>query len=106
MSTPLTPRVQEATSILFVGEQRREVLQLLQEQCADTLPLTPSDAGAKAIERIQLAVLKRSDGSLPALQRAIELSKRDWRDSLVGAGFADDIYAHLKWIPTAPGEQD
>jgi hypothetical protein len=36
---------------------------------------------------------------LPALQRAIELAKADWRDLLVAAGFAEDIHAHEHWSP-------
>lgn len=53
-------------------------------------------------ERICFAVLKLRQGQLPQLQRAISLSKQDWRDALVAADFANDVKAHLSWWPGPP----
>jgi hypothetical protein len=33
------------------------------------------------------------------LKQAIELGRRDWRDLLVDADFADDVHAHEHWTP-------
>ncbi|HSQ19554.1 MAG TPA: hypothetical protein VLR92_04185 [Blastocatellia bacterium] len=53
---------------------------------------------ARELERFQFAALKISGGNLTRLYEAVQLTQQDWRDLLVGAGFADDIQAHLKWL--------
>jgi len=51
------------------------------------------------LERLQFAALRLSEGNLDKLNRAIALSNRDWRDLLMAAGFAEDINAHVSWVP-------
>ena len=49
------------------------------------------------MERIWLATLKLSDGSITAFENAVLLAQIDWRDVLLGAGFGNDLDAHIKW---------
>ena len=65
--------------------------------CGDNLPLyEPSTP--QGLERIRFAVLKISHGDQDKLLEAILLAKRDWRDVLVWADFANDLDAHHKWV--------
>ena len=34
-----------------------------------------------------------------AIENAVALAKRDWRDLLMAAGFGEDIHAHMSWLP-------
>lgn len=105
MSTPLTPCVLNAVAVLFAEDNQPAAVKLLEEDCGHTLPLMTSDDPAKAIERIRLAVVKLSGGSLQMLRYQIKNARHDWRDSLVFAGFGDDIHAHLQWVPVPPQRQ-
>jgi hypothetical protein len=55
------------------------------------------------MERIWLATLKLSIGSITAFENAVLLAQVDWRDVLMGAGFGSDLEAHLKWSATIEG---
>lgn len=81
---------------LFLPEHRAAAERLLSEECSHSLPLLKA-TDKEAIERVQLATLKVSAGSLEKLITAVELAQRDWRDVLVAAGFAQDVQAHKKW---------
>ena len=52
-----------------------------------------------SFDRIRFAVLKLSGGDLERLKREIDGAHYDWRDTLMAAGFGEDIHAHLKWDP-------
>ncbi|MBE2991572.1 hypothetical protein IFR23_06030 [Sphingomonas sp. CFBP 13603] len=54
------------------------------------------DIDGEAMERIWLAILKLSDGSITAFENAVLLAQIDWRDVLLGAGFGSDLEAHKK----------
>jgi hypothetical protein len=71
---------------------------LLVERCGDNLPLT-SRASPEFWDRIRFAVLKLSAGDLSRLRHAVDDANRDWRDTLVAAGFADNTSAHQAWFP-------
>jgi hypothetical protein len=90
----LTDLVEAVTQGMFPPSEQRTVLTILLEECSDKLPLVSS---AELIERIQLAVLKLSKGETDRLRDTIGLARRDWRDVLVAAGFANDLSAHIKW---------
>jgi hypothetical protein len=64
--------------------------------------ILPLVHGAAGIERIRFAALKLCRGDLSALQRAVGLAKKDWRDVLVAAGFESDVAAHRSWWPDPP----
>ena len=55
------------------------------------------DFDGEAMEPIWLATLKLSDGSITAFENAVLLAQIDWRDVLLGAGFGNDLDAHIKW---------
>jgi len=61
--------------------------------------LQPTEGEDALPERIQLAAVRFSGGRLPDLTLALQLAEIDWRDLLVGAGFADDPNAHAHWAP-------
>ncbi|SRR5258707_9671247 len=97
MSAPLTTEIARRIAILFGADDVGLVSSLLTDECGSNLTEHP-----ELWERIRCAVLKLSHGDLNALGRAIDLAKRDWRDALVAAGFADDITAHESWWPVGP----
>jgi hypothetical protein len=106
MKAPLSPRepgpeLGPATlrhvEVLFPAEDRERVKTLLYEECGNNL-------FSREIERLRIAALKCSDGNFPALERAVNLGKRDYRDLLMAAGFGNDAKAHLHWEPKPAGE--
>jgi len=83
---------------LFAEKHWHEVEDLLRTECGDNLPLVKSAYGELA-ERIRFAVLKLSNGKVEDLKKNINEARRDWRDVLVAAGFADSPAAHKDWNP-------
>ena len=83
---------------LFPESERAVVAGQLLEECGDNLPGVGSDYSQLA-ERIRFAVLKLSGGDPGKLLAAIEGAGRDWRDTLMAAGFGHDQKAHLAWQP-------
>jgi len=83
---------------LFRKEEQDAAAKLLVEECGDRLPLT-NRANDAFWDRVRLAVLKLSSGDLQKLKREIEAAKRDWRDTLVAAGFGHSVTAHESWFP-------
>lgn len=55
------------------------------------------DLDGEAMERIWLATLKLSNGSITAFENAVLVAQIDWRDVLMGADFESDLEAHIKW---------
>jgi len=68
------------------------------EECGNNLPFL-QDFDEFKLERFRFAALKLSEGQLNKLDRAVAIAKRDWRDLLVAAGFANNIEAHRSWLP-------
>lgn len=97
-SVPLTPDTKSRLDALFSEDERALAETLLATECATNLPFlekaTPTD-----LERFRYAALKLSNGSIARLTEAINAAKKDWRDLLVAAGFADSLEAHRKWLP-------
>jgi hypothetical protein len=54
---------------------------------------------APLLERIRSAAVRASGGAIGELREALALAALDWRDLLVAAEFADDVGAHMRWIP-------
>jgi hypothetical protein len=98
--TPLTESVLQKIDMLFTPEEREKARSLISEKCGADLPLS-SNMGpdASGFDRIRFAVLKLSDGDLTRLEHEIEGANCDWRDTLMAAGFGEDISAHLNWNP-------
>ena len=93
----LSPATTEKVHRLFPGTDWAVVVQLLETECSDTLPGNRGSRDPQRFERIQFAVLKLSEGSLPRLKHVIDLAKKDWRDVLMGAGFGS-VDAHTHWV--------
>jgi hypothetical protein len=95
----VTPLVVQRVDALFDKTLRDSAIELLREQCGMGLPLmhtaVPGD-----YDRIRLAVVKLSGGTIEGLERGIQEARIDWRDVLLGAGFGYDVEAHLHWNPT------
>jgi len=95
----LSPATKERLLALFRPEQAAEAERLLEEDCAEALPLVGEPATSSSLERIRFAALRTSGGDLDALRDAIRVARTDWRDLLVGAGFGHDPGAHTRWQP-------
>lgn len=93
----LSPATLEKVHRLFPEAEWPEVISLLERECSDTLPRYSGIDEPQRFERIQFAVLKLSEGSLPRLKHVIALAQRDWRDVLMGAGFGS-LDAHEHWV--------
>jgi hypothetical protein len=94
VDTPLRPTVTAVIAALFAPENRDTITELTIEECNAERLNTSSEGG---LERIQLAVLKISNGEGDKFLAAAELAQVDWRDALIAAGFGNDVEAHLKW---------
>lgn len=92
---PLRPNVLMVSECLFTTEENATVIDILTEECNGEHLYTTSE---DAVERIQLAVLKLSNGEVDKFLAAAELAQLDWRDVLVAAGFGNDLEAHTKWV--------
>jgi len=94
MDTPLRPNVTAAITALFALDERETISEMLIEECnAERL----HSSTAEGLERIQLAILKLSNGEVDKFLAAAELAQIDWRDALMAAGFGNDLEAHLSW---------
>lgn len=95
---PLSAETRLRLEALFPDADRAEAAKILEERCADGLPLTnPNDP--EFMDRIRFAVLKLSAGDLKNLRTAVDVANVDWRDSLCAAGFAQSVTAHRRWFP-------
>ena len=83
-SIALSPETERRLVSIFPEEDQALVRLLLREECGHRLP---GNTSPELLERIRIAVLKESDGSLEQFDEAIKLAKIDWRDLLVAAGF-------------------
>jgi hypothetical protein len=83
---------------LFPESEWRTVEELLLRECGDNLPLV-RPTFQRLAERIRFAVLKLSAGNLDRLRSAVADAQVDWRDTLMAAGFGNDVRAHKRWKP-------
>ena len=95
---PLSPDTLSRVEVLFAPDQVTAACAALENDCANNLPFCEK-LDMFALERIRFAVLKLSAGNLDSLRREIEQAKRDWRDTLMAAGFGHDLNAHSRWFP-------
>jgi hypothetical protein len=97
-SSKVSKETEKRIALLFPSDERALVRAILSEQCGHNLPFMEHVDDVK-LERFQFAALKLSEGKLDKLNRAVALAQTDWRDLLVAAGFAEDINAHMSWLP-------
>ncbi len=100
---PLSPETRLRLEALFAPDDRAAAEQMLVEECGNNLPFL-YELDQFQLERFRFAAMKFSHGRLDGLRGAIELAKTDWRDLLMGAGFAEDATEHERWWPSGrPG---
>lgn len=95
----LSPDTEARVEALFDSEERFVARALLENECANNLPFCEG-LDSFGLERLRFAVLKLSAGKLHRLRQEINQAKLDWRDTLMAAGFGDDVNAHQRWFPT------
>ncbi len=83
---------------LFPQKHWSLVDERLHSECGGNLPFVESHY-AELAQRVRLAVLKLSGGDLDRFERELREAAIDWRDTLMAAGFGDDIKAHRSWKP-------
>lgn len=83
MTIPPSKKCLDAVHILFPPSDWDEALRVLVATCGYNLPLL--DRNLSEIERVRLAVLKLSSGSITDLLAAIDVACADWRDILIAA---------------------
>lgn len=98
----MTEETLRRIEFLFSPENRAEAALLIERDCGNDLPFLKKATPAE-LERYRFAALKISEGDIAKLRRAVEVANQDWRDLLVGAGFADSVTAHLRWEPVKDG---
>jgi|ERR1700722_1468320 len=81
--------------LLFPLEERASAERILIDQ------LNPALRHIKAgsLDRWHFAAPKLSEGTIPKLQSAVALGRRDWRDLLMAANFGADADAYRSWQP-------
>lgn len=92
----LSSKTRRMIERLFARTDHEAAREVLEHECGSNLPFaeTLADAG---IERVQLAVLKLSDGDLTKLRAMAGHAHVDWRDVLLWAGFGESRSAHAEW---------
>lgn len=91
---PLSGRQRACVASLFPREHVAEA-----ERRLATLNGESEGATPESLDRLRLAALRVSGGSIDGLGDALEIAAQDWRDLLVAAGFGGDASAHLHWTP-------
>ncbi len=82
MAYTLLPQVEQEIERVFAPEHRDHVRSRLAEQ---VLPLGESAPPP----RVHIAILWLSQGELPRFERALQIARFDWRDTLVAAGLGN-----------------
>ena len=95
MPSPLSQATEARLVRMYTGDELVEARELLLSDCGDNVP----GWELAGLERLRIAVLKLSNGSLEQLIVAIALAQTDVRDALVAAGFGMDPKAHETWWP-------
>jgi hypothetical protein len=104
MFSGLSHKTEQHIASLFPPDVRREVADVLLNQCGNNLPfLEKSDE--HELERVRFAALKLSDGEIGRLREAVKLAQQDWRDLLIAADFRQ-LDSHQRWSPMARPASD
>ena len=100
---PLSHETRIRVERLFHDADGKRAEALLEDACGDDLPLT-DDISDDFHDRVRFAVLRLSGGRLNRLEREVERARRDWRDTLIAAGFKSPD-AHRDWMPAGSTSQ-
>jgi hypothetical protein len=96
MTPKLSPRTTQLVEKIFAQKDIAEASQWLEEECGNNLPFCKSN-NEYQMERIRFGVIKRSNGEINKMLKAIDLARRDWRDLLMASGFGYHLDAHEIW---------
>lgn len=94
----LTPLVEDRIASVFEEAQREDARTMIRERCGFGLPLMHT-LDPQAYDRVRLAAIKLSGGTLEGLESVICNAQTDWRDVLMAADFGYNAEAHLNWAP-------
>lgn len=95
VSFPLSVRCQSAIDCIFPSAEASVARELFANKCGENLPLLTGRFAE--IERVQMAMLKLSEGNLGKLIDLVRDAQTDWRDILLAAfPVSDDA---LTWDP-------
>jgi hypothetical protein len=103
MTPKLSLRTQQLVEVIFSPKDVAEASQWLEQECGNNLPFCKEYDEYK-MERIRFAALKLSQGNLLKLLKAIDMTRRDWRDVLMAADFGNHLDAHEVWAKHVLGE--
>jgi hypothetical protein len=99
----LRPRTWQLVEAIFPKEA--DVIgRILVERCGQNLPFR-TDRDEYELERCRFAALKISQGILAKFPKAVDMAKRDWRDEIMWAGFAESLTAHVEWAQEILGQE-
>ena len=96
----IQPRVRQLVEKQCPPEMRAEVLDLLNDKCTASA-FHIRDTAAQLLERIQMAIIRKSDWNPQFMATTIERDSVDFRDLLMARGFGHDTEAHIDWWKTA-----
>ncbi len=91
----LSPRTWQLVQAIF-PDCAEAARRLLAEECGQNLAFC-KEKNEFQLERFRFAALKISEGRFDRLQKAVNEAKKDWRDELLWAGFANRIDGHTLW---------
>lgn len=81
---------------------KEDLIMLLSEKASSNLPgVGTGSEWITLIDRIQLGILRRSNWEPEAIGKKIEEASTDFRDLLMGAGFGENLSAHIEWSTNA-----
>lgn len=87
----LTPRAQYLIPKCFSPQDRQDAAAYI-TLCAEQNEFARND-------RIQIALIRCSQGTIDGLIDSIDFAEQDWRDLLVGTHFAGEDENWLTWEP-------
>ncbi|GLX80546.1 hypothetical protein tinsulaeT_38860 [Thalassotalea insulae] len=92
----LTKTTTKVIHHLYKSREAMEIADMLDLDC-NSMSLGCNGWSLEQLERIHLAILKSSYSKNQDIEITIKQAKKDWRDVLVSAGFAEDLEAHKLW---------
>ncbi len=78
-------------------ESQSEIERLLLAEVSENIPWHEKST-PEEMERIRFAIIKLTLANEQNLATAVDQAKRDWRDLLMMADFADDVDEHINWF--------
>ena len=97
MPIALSSRTSSLLQSSFSAEQCSVIGELLVAEISENIPWH-HDSTPEGLERIRFAIIKLAMENEKNLHTAVDQAKRDWRDLLMMAGFADDVIEHDHWF--------